>query len=374
MKRLMGLTRADLAGACLVVGLSAGCGTADHCSGSECAAVGAGSGASAEPADFCQLWTAHFSDYIERCGCGAPAAQRFRDLNQALCASDSGLGTLSVAVKQGSLVYHPAAAEALFARLTERMTCDKSPFLSLALDSREVYSLAGTFTGTRAVGEHCLLPVSYKGGVSDCAEGVCAPDGSGGGACIALVSSGQECDGSGDKGLAASVPRLCHKMQPADADGEYETAFDSLTCLESVPGGPKTCGAGLAAGVACAGDQSCLSSRCLSSSPGAPPTCAARVAAGQACSRSSDCQSGACQYPREPAVCGAERLANGETCDYDDAACVSGSCNGQADGRRVCGPKPSVESGSECQLDADCLTGLCRAGRCFARVCEPYLG
>jgi hypothetical protein len=302
---------------------------------------------------------------MERCGCGADASTRYREQAAAACAAEGPLGGLAAAVESGELRYDAAAAAALFARLdAPDPPCVKEPFRNLRLDSREVYSFAGVFSGTRALGEPCRFPVSYKGGTNDCREGVCASDDAGAGMCIALVGVGQSCDASGDENLLASSPRLCHETRACDSDGEYELSFDGVSCVEGV------CAQGLADGLACRTDEVCSSGRCTGTSP--ERTCQLRAAPGEACSTSNDCSAGACRYDLTPRVCG-ELLADGLPCAYDDAACASGRCSDADDGG-ICIPPASSAIGSACTLDKECVgEGVCRSGLCFADICGQYL-
>lgn len=351
--------------------LFVGCGGSEPCSGDRCA--GGGGASSSDATDFCARWIEAFATYLDRCGCGSEAAARYRAQTAQLCTSEGGLGSLRAAVSEGSLAYHPAAADALFARLeAANAVCAKSPFRSLGLDSQEVYSFAGTFTGTRALGQSCSLPVSYKGGVSDCSNGVCAPDGTGKGVCIAFVGKGEACDASGDQRLHADTARLCHDVRAPDSDGEYESAFDSLTCVAE-PGGSKVCATNLPNGSSCSGADSCQDRRCIGGSGAIDGACAARLAVGEACQRSADCLSGACQYDQTPPVCGPQLLSEGAACHYDSAACASGSCNATASGTELCGAPPSAVNSAACTSDSQCLSGYCRGSRCVAELCGIYL-
>jgi hypothetical protein len=302
---------------------------------------------------------------MERCGCGAEAASRYREQAATACSADGAFGTWAAAVERGELRYDATAAAALFERLnTPDPLCVKEPFRNLRLDSLEVYSLGGVFSGTRALGEPCRSPVSYKGGINDCSEGVCASDDAGAGVCIALVGEGQQCDASGDENLLASSARLCHATRPCDSDGEYELSFDSVSCVEGV------CARELADGLPCRMNEVCSSGRCAGSAP--DRTCQPKAAAGEACSSSNDCAAGACRYDLTPRVCG-ELLADGLPCAYDDAACASGHCS-DAESGGICIPPASAAIGSACAQDGECVgDGVCRSGLCFADICGDYL-
>jgi hypothetical protein len=342
------------------------CGSTEQCLDGACVpSVAPPVGTSDDPAGFCQLWIDSFAAYMDGCGCGADASTRYREQNASLCAVDGYFGGLAAAVERGELRYDAAASAALFERLNAPdPACVEEPYRNLRLDSLEVYSLAGAFTGSRALGEPCTSPVSYKGGINDCSEGLCASDGASAGVCIALVGVGQECDASGDDNLLATSPRLCHDTRPPDSDGEYERSFDGLTCLEGV------CAQGLDDGQPCALDEICSSGRCYGVAPD-PSTCQPKAAADEACGHSSDCLSGGCRYDLTPSVCG-EPLADGVPCAYDDASCASGHCSGDTNGG-VCVPPASAAIGSECTVDAECVSGACRSGLCFADICGDYM-
>ncbi len=372
----------------------ASCAAGQHCAGGACVPdatstadgglpdgnVPDGGAGDGDATGFCARWLDEFAAFVESCGCGAPAAQAYREQNSSLCEPGGFFASLAGAVAAGDLRYDSAAAEALFARLHEAdAECVEEPFRALRLDSLEVYSLGGVFTGTHALGSVCTLPVSYKGGVSDCAEGLCAADAAGGGMCIALASEGDPCDASGDDHLDSTTPRLCFEERAADADGEYESAFDSLSCAAPAAGGVKVCARDLADGQDCDSDITCASGRCASVGV-QQGVCSPKAAAGEACSSSGDCSSGACRYDALPNVCGA-LLGDGLSCVYDDAACQSGSCNDPDGSGGFCGPPPSRAIGESCSASTDCISsghgdsrdGVCHEGVCVADVCADYL-
>jgi hypothetical protein len=344
-----------------------------------------GTDSGAPPADalaFCQRWVDAFAHYLETCRCDGATVQHFRDKTATFCDANGFFGGLTNPVAAGDLVYHPEAAAALFARLeAPNPECVEEPFRALKLDSSELYSFAGTFTGTHALGAPCTLPVGYKGGVNDCREGVCARNSGGtGGVCISLVGEGEECDASGDENLVATTKRLCFDHRPADSDGEYESAFDSLGCVPSTPGAAtKVCTKNLADGQPCGSSSACRSGRCVVTGAPHDGVCTAKLADGAPCSSHQECASGACENGA-PRVCGA-LLPDGEPCDYSDAACASGSCNDPTGGPGFCGPAPSRNVGQTCTSSIDCISsgsgnsrdGVCNAGQCIADICAGYL-
>lgn len=342
------------------------CGSDEECLEGACVpSLAPPVGTTDDPSGFCQLWVDSFATYMESCGCGSEASARYRAANS--CADEGFLVAAAAAVELGYLRYDAAAAAALLARLeaTDPL-CVEEPFRNLRLDSLEVYSLAGTFSGTHALGEACSSPVSFKGGLNDCSEGVCASNGASAGVCIALVEVGQACDASGDENLLASSARLCHDRRAVDSDGEYASAFNGVSCVEGV------CEQGLADGAPCSSDEVCDSGRCMGTATEPEPrTCQPKAAPGEACSSSRDCLTGACRHDLTTPVCG-ELLADGLPCSYDDDSCASGHCRDEQLGR-VCGPAPSAAIGSACTLDAECVSGVCRGGLCFADICGDYL-
>jgi hypothetical protein len=339
----------------------------------------AGSGSVAPPTveEFCPRFVDAFAGYMERCSCDDAAVTRYRELAASFCTPDGFLGQAVAAVAAGELLYDGVAALALFARLSEAdPACVEETFIALKLDSVELYSLAGTFLGTRALGETCSHPVGYKGGISDCAEGVCATDGADAGVCIEFVAEGEECDGSGDDNFDSTVARLCHDVRLADPDGEYESAFDLLSCVAPEGGGgPRVCRPALPDGAECNEGANCASGLCVGSE--APGNCVAKLADGAPCEGHVECASGACTNS-DPQVCGA-LLAEGEACSYTDTACESGFCN-QLEGSGVCAPAPTQGPGEACALASDCTTrghgnsgtGLCRNGVCIHDICAEY--
>jgi hypothetical protein len=329
--------------------------------------------------EFCERWIEEFSAYMGRCGCDSAAVMRYPEQVATACAPTGFLGSLPAAVAAGHFSYDGHAALALFERLRgPDPECLEEPFRALRLDSLELYSLAGVFLGTRALGEPCAHPVGYKGGVSDCREGACAWDGAEAGACIALVGLGEECDASGDENFRSTVPRLCHSRRPPDGDGEYESAFDAVIC-DAAAGDPaaRRCVNARTDGSACHSSEVCRSGLCLRSDESNRGVCAAKISDGEPCQTHLECASGACQNT-EPRVCGAP-LADGEACDYADSACESGFCTSEGAGV-VCVPPATLARGESCTLSSECLSNghgnsrdsTCRAGSCIADICAAF--
>jgi hypothetical protein len=340
-------------------------------------------GSSPGPAadDFCRTFVNAFAAYLETCSCGTEAVQPYRDQAEPLC--DAGfLGGTTSAVAAEDLIFDSDAAAALLARLDEpNPLCVEELFRDLKLQAGELYSFAGTFKGTRELGSPCTLPVSYKGGISDCREGACASDGIGGGVCIALVGEGEPCDESGDHNLVSTTARLCFDdARPPDSDGEYESAFDSLSCNPTASGAATgTCVRDLANGGPCGSRSACQSGRCIGSDVPNEGVCAAKLPDGEVCMGHLDCQSGACGNGN-PRVCG-PKLENGQPCDYDDAACASGSCNDLDVSGGVCSPAPTRALGESCSSSFDCVSAghggsrdaVCHSGICVADICANLL-
>ena len=328
----------------------------------------------ANVADFCQRFVESYCAYTESCGCGAMAADQCRTTLASTCQPGGAFDGVQQAVAAGDLKYDAAAGDALLARLEEPGTpCVKATFRNLRLTSDELYSWAGTFIGTKALGQACSLPVGYKGGFNDCAEGVCAAAGaeaSGGGNCIALVRLGDACDASGDHNLKATTARLCFDARPADSDGEYESAFDSLSCVPGAAGG-NVCARELAVGQPCNNDEACSSGRCQSTGV-QMGECAELLADGQPCISGGDCISGSCPSdPTAGSLCAPPR-ADGQPCSLS-SQCTSGGCYDTGAGSEVCAAPLARAIGEACASDTDCATEVCRMGICWADVCGNFL-
>lgn len=326
--------------------------------------------------EFCQLWVNEFSTYMEHCSCDSGSVMRYREWAATACEPTGFLGSLPAAVAAGDFTFDGHAALALFERLRQAVPkCLEEPFRALKLDSVETYSLAGVFLGTRALGEPCTHPVEYKGGFSDCREGVCAWDGAEAGVCIAFVGLGEECDASGDQNFRSTVARLCHDRRQPDDDGEYESAFDSLICAAS--GGSRRCLNDRPDGAACHSSEACRSGLCLNDTKSTEGVCTAKLANGEPCQAHLECASGACQNV-EPRVCG-PLLADGQACEYSHAACASGVC-GKIATDVVCVSPGTLARGEACTQSAECMSNgggqsresACQAGHCVADICAGY--
>ena len=299
------------------------------------------------------------------------AGEQCRSKLASTCQPGGAFDALQTAVTAGDMRYDAVRAEALLARLkAPGAACAKETFLNLRLSSDELYSWAGTFMGTKALGETCAFPVSYKGGFNDCAEGVCAAAEAGGGTCIALVGLGEACDASGDHNLKATTQRLCFSSRPADSDGEYESAFDSLSCLPGPTGG-NVCARSLALAQPCNADEACSSGRCQSTGV-QMGVCAELLADGEACSRAADCLSGSCPADTSGMhVCGPPR-PDGVACAQPQD-CAAGACPDRGGTDKMCAPPLARAIGNPCANDSDCTTDVCRQGACWADICREYL-
>jgi hypothetical protein len=358
---------ATTSGVCLTrCNVPGDCPSGQSCIDDACVAPAA-TAAEADVLNFCQHWVEALCDYTERCGCGSDAGAKCRTQYAAACEAGGFFGGLGSAVAAGTVIYDPVAADALLARFrAPEPSCVEEPFVDLRLSSDELYSWAGTFSGTLGLGSACSHPVSYKGGVSDCRSDLaCAPKSGGGATCVALVGLGEDCDVSGDENLQGSSARICFDHRAPDSDGEYESAFDSLSCVPASAGSSRhICSRELGVGNSCDGGDACESGRCVSSGGGAK-ACAAPLADGATCVASSDCESGSCYG----SVCGAPK-ADGDPC-LVDADCQSGSCRRGDQSVGICGGGSAV--GEPCSTDADCATETCRAGSCWADICGDYL-
>jgi hypothetical protein len=348
------------------------CASTERCVGGACVpvgTVGTEAGAAPEVQTFCEAWVEARCSYVESCGCGAAAAAQCRTEFAPTCGPDGFFAGVANAVASGTVIYDPAAANALLARFQAvDPLCVEETFRDMRLTSDELYSWAGTFVGTLELGDPCSLPVGYKGGFSDCREGACAPRASGGNVCIALVGLGETCDGAGNESLDTAT-ELCFDERPSDSDGEYESAFDSLSCVPDAPGSSTlVCSRGLADGEPCYGKEACGSGRCEFVDTGAG-ACSPQLASGEACTDPQDCVSGVCDFSVMPNVCGTQK-ADGEPCTFD-GDCVNGRCLSISGMLGVCGP--GLADGETCTADINCASEVCRMGSCYADICADYL-
>jgi hypothetical protein len=168
--------------------------------------------------------------------------------------------------------------------------------------------------------------------------------------------------------------------RPPDNDGEYESAFDSLSCTPAGPASTmRVCRRDLDDGEPCGSSGACLSGICEVGDVPREGICVPKRRNGEACEAHVQCESGACQNG-EPRTCG-PKLAEGAPCDYSDAACASGTCHSGDGNGGVCGPAPGRMLGESCSNSFECIStghggsrdGTCHEGRCVADVCVPFL-
>lgn len=179
------------------------------------------------------------------------------------------------------------------------------------------------------------------------------------------------CDASGDRALVSTTARLCFDARAVDSDGEYETAFDSLSC---VPGanGAFVCSRDLDAGQPCHNGEACRSGRCNYIGPNVA-VCAPKLEDGEPCVAAGDCTSGGCLPSTTSANVCAPKKNEGAACGVD-SDCVSGLCR-QAAGQPgpVCRSSRGSANGEPCLEDDDCAARVCRRGVCWADICGDYV-
>lgn len=341
------------------------------------------------PEGFCGAWIEAFAAFIQRCGCGEIALRNWRSTNRALCEPTGFFGRAAASARSGALTYDADAAVRLLARLEQSdAPCDPYTNRALGLDSKEIYSLAGVFVGTRALGERCGYTAPQQDGVSDCREGYCGGDPLRGEAsCIAFVGEGEECDGSGLARFRQGTFRLCHAVRLADPDGNYRSAFDTLRCASRAPNDTTSiCVTALPDGAECSASLQCASTHCAGlTSELTSGTCAPKFHVGEPCTTHAECTSGACAM-NEPRVC-VEPFADGGPCADSDTACSSGYCAASAEGLH-CAARPTQSPGDPCAEASDCISPFplgwvgqygelraarnCQSGACVEPICGAF--
>jgi hypothetical protein len=361
----------------------AGCDDGDSGSGATGGASMAGSGSSGQGGiggsggqpspgalthDFCSRLGEAVCRHLEACACGADRAESCRAYWSTSCIEPGGYWSeIDAALTRGSLIYHPEVVDSVLAPLARADSCQDT-FIDLGWHAAEAYNYAGVFRGVLDAGSPCTLPVSFKGGIQDCAPGLhCRAVADQDYRCAVLVPEGGACQ-------VSSPSSVCFESRLPDVDNEFASSFDVLACVPDTPGGTAgTCRGDLADGQACQHDEACSSGRCAAADA-ANWVCSPKLTIGLGCDVASDCSSGACSSAT--GLCSAP-LADGESCGYDDASCLSGSChtpdnqtNGSSPG--VCGPKFARPIGATCAQGYECASGVCRQNLCWERICRRY--
>jgi hypothetical protein len=209
----------------------------------------------------------------------------------------------------------------------------------------------------------CTSATGCCASASDCADGQACVNGQ-----CSTTCTGAE-DVSACELLLCPGPG-CLSESASCSDGIMNGREPAVDCGES-------CSRGCASGSACNVDRDCGSLRCVDASCAAPScddevqnqdesaldcggSCASRCAAGQTCTRDSDCQ-------------------DGLFCPPSTGSCTDESCqDGTRTGGEVLvdcggGECPGCPTGSPCNDDRDCSSGVCVSSECVEPSCTDGL-
>jgi hypothetical protein len=246
--------------------------------------------------------------------------------------------------------------------------------LAAGFDSYAARTFGGVFLGTQPEGAACDRPDGKKNTfASVCEPGLLCVTGTDGmSTCVALAAPGEPCPV-----LPDNASSTCLERKGPDKDGEFESAFASLTCVPTVPGSAMgTCRTSAADGSPCDDARQCENGRCASTLAGEARTCGPKLANGVNCELDGECASGRCAIATS--TC-ASRLPDGSECTAS-VDCESGGCNGRTDPNTLgtCGapvvPPPPLPKGSPCVWHEECGSELvCDAGFCGERLCEDFV-
>jgi len=322
-------------------------------------------GENGDASAFCEEFWDAVCDHAELCGCDPQIVGNCRGIQ---CAGPLFEGS-DDPIERGTLIFDPAAAGALFARLRNPSTSCDGVYADLGLDSYSALSFGGVFRGTLPEGSPCSLQGSkQRPGVTECVAGsLCLPDGQGEQRCLKLAGVGESCSVNPNE-----PDSNCLLRKGPDSDNEFESAFDALVCLPSAGSSSSgTCATNAPNGASCDDDDQCESGRCVTSSNDGPSTCAQALSSGSRCEASSDCETGYCGSGNAGRLC-VPQAADGVEC-VEDQACRSGACMlDGVTGMGVCAPAPvpaAVPIGGACSRSDDCASLFCYDGRCAPRVC-----
>jgi hypothetical protein len=317
---------------------------------------------------FCRDFYAALCDHLELCACNPAVVANCRAFE---CDGPLFEGT-DDAIARGTLVFDPARADVLFARLRNPSASCEGLYADVDLDSYSANTLGGVFRGTLGEGSSCLLPSSkQKPAPTDCAPGlVCLPDAANSNRCVRLAKPGEACPI-----VPAEPGSNCLLQQGPDVDNEFESAFDGLACVPNMPSSSQgTCATRAPNGTACDSHAQCESGRCTNFGATAEAhVCAQRIGSGSSCQRSSDCETNYCDLNRTSPLC-VPQSADGVECNEPDE-CRSGVCEPGSGGRNVCVSPPmtmSIPLGGSCSTSGECASAYCYEGRCAPRVCSLF--
>lgn len=325
---------------------------------------------------FCEDYFGAVCHHLADCGCSAEASTNCTDDVLASCsAPGNAFEEIEALVAAGELRFDATAATALVAKIRTPETTCEDQISAAGFDSYSARSFGGVFVGTHDEGESCVqVDDKQHAGTSVCAPGLLCLEGADGtSTCARLAGPGEACPV-----LATNPDSTCLDRRVPDRDGEFESAFASLTCIPTTAGSATgTCRTDAPNGSPCDHYQQCESGRCDFDTDGTMPTCAPKGANGAPCSLGFDCESGRCVLG-SPTLCAAA-LPDGSEC-ASDADCETGTCDLPTDGSSgpgVCGPvttAPLLPIGAACTENAECLPGtLCDSGHCAAPFCEDFV-
>jgi hypothetical protein len=320
--------------------------------------------------EFPAAFYAAYCEHVSNCACGATAVENCN----ALAASDTGTdGLLTRAlelVDEGVVVYDPAAAGSLLERLRDpALPCGEfAP--SLGIDSYRAKSFDGVFVGTVPAGGPCEgTERKDEVGVTRCSENHrCLTGADGTSTCVPIAGLGEPCPVLPDQ-----LDSSCLVRREADADGEFNSSFEDLSCIADAPGSALgTCRRDAPDGSACFNSEQCVSGRCAIDDTFTSWSCVPLVADGELCSSDADCTSKYCDSRN---LC-AQPAANGVAC-ASSSACTSGFCDlpdGGVTGTCAEATLGTLAArGAPCADDSECASGNCEVavagGTCLEHVC-----
>jgi hypothetical protein len=322
---------------------------------------------------FCEDYFGALCKHVADCGCSAEASMNCAS-STTLCAEpNNAFAILEADAAAGHLVFDAVAASALVARIQNPATTCLDQILAAGFDSYSARTFGSVFLGTRRAGAPCHRVDGKKNAfASVCEPGLmCVTGTDGANTCVALAAPGEACPV-----LPENATSTCLERKAPDKDGEFESAFASLTCVPTSPGSAAgTCRTAAPDGSPCDDARQCAGGRCASALTGEAPTCGPKLANGSSCELGEECESGRCATPIRTCE---SRLSDGSECTAA-VDCESGACNGRDDpgvlgtcGPPVVPPEP-LPKGSACVWHEDCGSMLvCDVGFCGERLCQDF--
>jgi hypothetical protein len=323
--------------------------------------------------NFCEDYFGALCKHVADCGCSGEGQMNCASLAASCTEPNSTFAMLELGVAAGAFVFDAMAASALFARLENPATTCLEHVLAAGFDSYSALTFGGVFLGTLPAGASCDTPDGKKKtSASACEPGLlCLTGADGANTCVALAAPGEACPV-----VADNATSTCLERKDPDRDGEFESAFASLTCVPTSPGSPTgTCRTAAPDGSPCDDARQCAGGRCAPALAGEAPTCGPKLANGGSCETDVECESGRCAFISgtcEP------RLPDDSECTAA-VECESGACHRPVDSAASgsCGPPmipaPALPKGSACVEQKECGSALsCDAGLCRERLCDDF--